>query len=80
VTLLRDEIKISSFVSIRQVQVVTSGGRGPFLGLGLRYAQNAPKGGAGLHSVRGQGGPFMRFRGGEFSTGIDNRQVPLLRR
>ena len=49
------------------------------VGLGLRYAQNAPKGGAGLHSVRGQGSPIMRFRGwgifnrykGEFSAGVD---------
>ena len=49
------------------------GGRGSFLGLGLRSAQSAPKDGAGLHSVRGQGGPFMRLRGGEFSTGIDTR-------
>jgi hypothetical protein len=32
------------------------GGRGSFLGLGLRYAQNAPKDCAGLHSVRGQAG------------------------
>src|ERR1035438_5041090 len=46
-----------------------NGGRGSFLGLGLRCAQNAPKDGAGLHSVRGQGGLFMKLRGGEFSTG-----------
>jgi hypothetical protein len=28
--------------------------------------QNAPKDGAGLHCVRGQGGSFIGFRGGEF--------------
>jgi hypothetical protein len=50
----------------------TGAGRGfSLLGLGLCYAQNAPKGGAGLHCVRGQGGPFMNFRGGEFSSGVD---------
>ena len=54
------------------------GGRGSFLGLGLRYAQNAPKGGAGLHSVRGQGSPIMRFRGGEFSTGTTGNFQPEL--
>src|SRR5437016_2610690 len=53
------------------------GGRGSFLGLGLRYAQRAPKDGAGLHSVRGQGGPFMRFRGGEFSTGTTGNFQPV---
>jgi DNA replication protein DnaC len=41
------------------------------LGLGLRCAQNAPKDGAGLHCVRGQGGRFIGFRGGEFSSGVD---------
>src|SRR5206468_2040111 len=54
------------------------GGRGSFLGLGLRSAQTAPKDGAGLHSVRGQGGPFMRFRGGEFSTGTTGNFQPEL--
>src|SRR2546430_853593 len=54
------------------------GGRGSFLGLGLRSAQSAPKDGAGLHSVRGQGGPFMRFRGGEFSTGTMRNFQPEL--
>jgi integrase/recombinase XerD len=54
------------------------GGRGSFLGLGLRCAQNAPKDGAGLHSVRGQGGPSMRFRGGEFSTGTKGNFQPEL--
>ena len=32
------------------------------LGLGLRSAQNAPKDGAGLHCVRGQGGSVIGFR------------------
>src|ERR1700704_3117931 len=54
------------------------GGRGSFLGLGLRSAPSAPKDGAGLHSVRGQGGPFMRFRGGEFSTGTMGNFQPEL--
>src|SRR5579863_4039242 len=40
--------------------------------------QNAPKGGAGLHSVRGQGSPFMKFRGGEFSTGTTGNFQPEL--
>jgi hypothetical protein len=31
--------------------------------------KNAPQNGAGLHSVCGQGGIFLGFRGGEFSTG-----------
>src|SRR5262249_47284999 len=54
------------------------GGRSSFLGLGLRYAQNAPKNGAGLHSIRGQGGPFMKLRGGEFSTGTTGNFQPEL--
>ena len=52
--------------------------RGSFLGLGLGCAQNASKDGAGLHTVRGQGGPFMRFRGGEFSTGTMRNFQPEL--
>jgi hypothetical protein len=40
--------------------------------------QNAPKRGAGLHSVRGQGVLFAKFRGGEFSTGTTgNFQLEL---
>jgi tetratricopeptide (TPR) repeat protein len=46
--------------------------------IGLRYAQNAPKGGAGLHSVRGQGSPIMRFRSGEFPTGTTGNFQPEL--
>src|SRR5205807_9036578 len=57
----------------------TGGGGGPnFLGLGLRFAQNAPKDGAGLRSVRGQGSAFLRFRGGEFSTGTMGNFQPVL--
>src|SRR5437870_5315419 len=48
------------------------------LGLGLRFAQNAPKDGAGLRSVRGQGSAFLRFRGGEFSTGTMGNFQPVL--
>jgi len=65
--------------SAERTRTGRDGGRSSFLGLGLRYAQNAPKGGAGLHSVRGQGGPFMKLKGGEFSTGIDNQdEMPVL--
>ena len=34
--------------------------------------------GAGLHSVRGHGGPFMSFKGGEFSTGTTGNFQPEL--
>ena len=54
------------------------GSRRSFLGLGLGCAQNAPKNGAGLHSVRGQGGPFLSFKGGEFSTGTTGNLQPEL--
>jgi DNA replication protein DnaC len=43
--------------------------RAALLGHRLRSAQNAPQNGAGLHCVCGQGGIFLEFRGGEFSTG-----------
>src|SRR5207245_5547157 len=57
----------------------TGGGGGPnFLGLGLRFAKNAPKDGAGLRSVRGEGSAFLRFRGGEFSTGTMGNFQPVL--
>lgn len=46
--------------------------------LGLRCAQNAPKDGAELHCVRGQGGSHMTFRGGEFSTGEMGNFNPAL--
>jgi hypothetical protein len=48
------------------------------LGFGPRCAQNAPKDGARLHSVRAQGGPFIKFRGGEFSTGTMRNFQPEL--
>src|SRR6516162_2840361 len=51
---------------------------------GLRYAQNAPKSGAGLRSSRGHRKPFVRIQGGgifnrrkgEFSTGVDSFFAP----
>jgi hypothetical protein len=48
------------------------------LGLGLRCAQNAPKDGAGLHCVQGQGGSFTRCLGGEFPTGEMGNFHPAL--
>jgi hypothetical protein len=52
--------------------------RAALLGHRLRSAQNAPQNGAGLHSVCGQGGIFLEFRGGEFSAGeMENFQSAL---
>jgi len=48
-----------------------------FLGLGLRYAQSAPEDGAGSTPSEPRR-PFMRFRGGEFSTGTMRNFQPEL--
>src|SRR4030095_4592661 len=75
----RRELSVERATESRTGASPTTGANGvQLLGLGLRYAQNAPKECAGLHCVRGQGGSFIGFRGGEFSTGEMGNFHPAL--
>jgi hypothetical protein len=57
------------------------GSRAEFLGLGASVTpKSAPKSGPGLHSVRVQGSPIMKSRGGELSTGKTGNFQPDLTR